>query len=75
MSGITARSTQPKEEDPGSGDQDPRTFLLPWRRPASSLIGGIERSTISAARLCSPSQLYCSRQEVAVSDPTLLSPV
>jgi hypothetical protein len=38
MSGITTRSTQLTEYDSVSGNQNPEAFLLPGRRPASSLV-------------------------------------
>src|SRR5215208_2877921 len=37
MSGITARSAQPTEDDSVSGNQNPEAVLLAGRRPASSL--------------------------------------
>jgi hypothetical protein len=38
MSGTTAISAQLTEDDPVLGNQDPQGFLLPERRPASSLV-------------------------------------
>jgi hypothetical protein len=61
MSGMTTRSTQPTEDDPVSGNQYPQAFLLPERRPASSLVREPNAPLCRAALLARRS--FCSRQE------------
>ncbi len=62
MSGMTAISSQPTEGDSVSDDQYPEAFLLPERRPASSLVREPNAPLCRAALLACRS--YCSRQEV-----------
>ena len=69
MSGMTARSTQPTEDDSVLGNQSLEAFLIPRRRPASSLVRepyarlSLSRRFARLRIILQPSEVPCNRTD------------